>query len=121
MGRIESIARSTVQTVVHGGKGRAQSKPLAWILTFLATIFSFYELPLHKHRPDLFSNLRKKRWDLDEDGYVSSFTADEISKPEDMLNKLGDMGFSGSVGLVAVVRYSSVDADGFTTDILLYL
>lgn len=102
MGRIESIARSIVQTVVHGRKGRSRSKALAWILTLLATIFSFYELPLHKHRADLFSDLRQKYWKLDEYDYTDSFTSDEISKPEDMLIKLGDMGFSGSVNLSLV-------------------
>lgn len=97
MGRIESIARSIVQTIVHGGKRRARSRPFAWLLTLIATIFSFFELPLHKHRAELFSNLRQKYWDLDDNDYVSSFTPDEISKPEDMLDKMGDMGFSGSV------------------------
>ncbi|KAJ4394837.1 Twinfilin-1 [Gnomoniopsis smithogilvyi] len=96
MGRMESIARSIVQTIVHGAKDRSRSKPLAWILTIIATIFSFYELPLHKHRPSLFSELREKHWKLTEDDYTASFTSDEVSKPEDMLNKLGDMGFSGS-------------------------
>lgn len=98
MGRIESIARSIVQTVVHRAKSRSRSRPLAWILTILATIFSLYELPLHKHRANLFSELREKHWHLSEDEYVASFTPDEVSKPEDMLDKLGDMGFSGSVG-----------------------
>lgn len=99
MGRIESIARSIVQTVVHGGKGRARSRPFSWLLTLIATIFSFFELPLHKHRASLFKNLRQTHWQLQESDYVASFTPDEISKPEDMLNKMGDMGFSGSVGL----------------------
>lgn len=99
MGRIESIARSIVQTVVHGKKGRARSSPLAGILTLFATVFSFYELPLHKHRADLFRNLRQNHWKLDDNDYVASFTPDEVSKREDMLNKLGDMGFSGSVHL----------------------
>lgn len=97
MGRIESIARSIVHTIVHGAKNRSRSKPLAWILTIIATIFSFYELPLHKHRPDLFKDLRERYWRLREDDYIESFTSDEVSKPEDMLDKLGDMGFSGSV------------------------
>lgn len=97
MGRIESIARSIVQTIVHGAKSRARSKPLAWILTILATIFSFYELPLHKHRAGLFKELRQKHWRLPDDDYVASFTPDEVSQPEDMLDKMGDMGFSGSV------------------------
>lgn len=96
MGRIESVACSIVQTVVHGRKGRARSKPLARILTLFATVFSFYELPLHKHRPHLFRDLRQT-WQLDENDYIASFTPDEITKPEDMLHKLGDMGFSGSV------------------------
>lgn len=98
MGRIESIARSIVQTVVHGRKGRARSKPIGWLLTLIATIFSFFELPLHKHRADLFKKLRQTYWNLDENDYVASFTPDEVSNPEDMLNKMGDMGFSGSVG-----------------------
>lgn len=99
MARMEFIARSIVQTIVHGAKNRSRSKPLAWILTVLATVFSIYELPLHKHRPDLFKKLREENWKLTEDDYIASFTSDEVSRPEDMLDKLGDMGFSGSVSI----------------------
>lgn len=97
MGRIEAIARSIVQTVVKGAKKRSRS-PIAVILGFFSTIFSFYELPLHKHRPQVFSDLRQKHWHLDDEDYAASFRAEEGGRPEDALTTMGDLGFSGSVG-----------------------
>lgn len=96
MGRLQAIARSIVQAIVNGTKKRRNS-PLALIFTLLSTIFSFYELPLHRHRPDVFGELRQDYWDVREDDYVASFRADEGEKPEGVLNTMGDMGFSGSV------------------------
>lgn len=96
MGRIEAIARSVVRVIVNGAKRRSRS-PLTFILALISTIFSFYELPLHKHRADVFGDLREKHWKLQEDDYVASFRAEEGGKPEDALRPIGDLGLSGSV------------------------
>lgn len=96
MGRVEAIARSIVLAIVRGAKKRARS-PIAVILTLISTIFSLYQLPLHRHRPHIFGELRQKHWNLSEDRYVASFTPEDGGKPEDMLSTMGDMGFSGSV------------------------
>lgn len=98
MGRIEAIARSIVLLMIEGAKKRSRS-PIAWILALISTIFSFYQLPLHKHRPQVFQDLRQKHWDLDEDDYVASFRAEDGQKPEEALKAMGDMGFSGSVSV----------------------
>lgn len=95
MGRIEAVARSIVRAIVGGAKKRSRS-PITFILAFFSTIFSFYELPLHKHRADVFKNLRKK-WEILEDDYLASFRAEEGDKPEDALFTMANMGFSGSV------------------------
>lgn len=97
MGRLEAIARSIVRTVVNGAKKRSRS-PIAVIIAFFSTIFSFYELPLHKHRPSVFSDLRQKYWHLNDEEYVDSFRVEEGRRPEDGLMTMGDLGFSGSVG-----------------------
>lgn len=96
MGRLEAIARSIVRTIVNGVKKRSRS-PIAFIISLFSTIFSFYELPLHKHRPAVFSELFQKYWNLDDEEYVASFRAEEGARPEDVLTSMGDMGFSGSV------------------------
>lgn len=104
MGRIEAIARSVVRVIVKGAKKRSRS-PLAFILALLSTIFSFYELPLHKHRPGVFGDLREKHWKVDEDDYVNSFRADEGGKQEDALSPIGDLGLSGSVSITTTWRF----------------
>lgn len=101
MGRIEAIARSIVRVIVGGAKKRSRS-PIAFILAFFSTIFSFYELPLHKHRADVFGHLREK-WEVLEDEYVASFRAEEGDKPEDVLFTMANMGFSGSVSTRAAM------------------
>lgn len=103
MGRLEAIARSVVRAIVNDAKKRSRS-PIALILALISTVFSFYQLPLHKHRDNVFADLRQKNWSLDEDDYVASFRADEGGKPEDVLSPMGDMGFSGSVSSAALVR-----------------
>ncbi|ROV96578.1 hypothetical protein VMCG_07783 [Cytospora schulzeri] len=95
MGRLQAIARSIVRAVIKGVKKRSRS-PITFIIGLFSTIFSFYELPLHKHRHDVFSELCQKYWNLDEEEYVASFRAEEGNKPEDALTTMGDMGFSGS-------------------------
>lgn len=96
MGRLEAIARSVVRAIVGGAKKRSRS-PIAFILALVSTIFSLYQLPLHKHRAIVFEDLRQKHWKLDEDDYLASFRPREDGKPEDVLSAMGDMGFSGSV------------------------
>lgn len=96
MGRLQAVARSIVRAVVKGVKKRSRS-PIAFILGLFSTLFSFYELPLHKHRPDVFSQMCQKYWDLEDEEYVASFRAEEDAEPEDALTTMGDMGFSGSV------------------------
>lgn len=96
MGRLEAIARSIVLTIINGAKKRSRS-PIAIILSLISTIFSFYQLPLHKHRPEVFANLRRQSWEVGEDEYLASFRAEDGGKPEDALAPMGDMGFSGSV------------------------
>lgn len=100
MSRIEAIARSVVRAIVNGAKKRSRS-PFAFILVLVSTIFSFYELPLHKHRADVFGNLRQSHWNVNEDDYVASFRAEEGGKPEDVLSPIGDLGLSGSVSTEA--------------------
>lgn len=96
MGRIEAIARSIVQTILNGAKKRSRS-PVAYILTLISTIFSFYQLPLHKHRPEVFTNLRQQHWKVEDEEYLASFRVEDGGKPEDALRPMADMGFSGSV------------------------
>lgn len=96
MGRLQAIARSIVRAVIKDVKKRSRS-PIAFILGLLSTIFSFYELPLHKHRPEVFSELCQKYWNLDDEEYVASFRGEEGARPEDALMTMGDLGFSGSV------------------------
>lgn len=96
MGRLEAIARSVVRAIVDGAKKRSRS-PIVFILALISTIFSLYELPLHKHRANVFEDLRQKYWKLDEDDYIASFQPGEDGKLEDVLSAMGDMGFSGSV------------------------
>lgn len=107
MGRLEAIARSVVRAIVDGAKKRSRS-PIALILALISTIFSLYQLPLHKHRANIFEDLRQKHWDLDEDEYIASFRPEEGGKLEDVLSPMGDMGFSGSVSsnfsLVSLVQ-----------------
>lgn len=107
MGRLQAIARSIVRAVIRGVKKRSRS-PIAFIIGLLSTIFSFHELPLHKHRPDLFSELCQKYWNLDEEEYVASFQAEDGAKPEDALTTMGDMGFSGSVRNPSII-YPELD------------
>lgn len=96
MGRIEAIARSIVQTVLNGAKKRSRS-PIAYILTLVSTIFSLYQLPLHKHRPEVFANLRQQHWKVEDEEYLASFRVENGGKLEDALKPMADLGFSGSV------------------------
>lgn len=96
MGRIEAIARSIVQTILNGAKKRSRS-PIAYILTLISTIFSLYQLPLHKHRPEVFASLRQQHWKVDDDEYLDSFRVQYGGKPEDALRPIANLGFSGSV------------------------
>lgn len=95
MGRLQAIARSIVRAVIKDVKKRSSS-PIAFIISLLSTIFSFYELPLHKHRPKVFSELCQKYWNIDDEEYAASFRAEEGAKPEEALMTMGDLGFSGS-------------------------
>ncbi|KUI58117.1 Phosphatidylinositol 4-phosphate 5-kinase type-1 beta [Cytospora mali] len=95
MGRQEAIARSIVRAIIKGIQKKSRS-PIAFIIGLFSAIFSFYELPLHKHRPDVFSELCRRYWNLDDEEYVASFRAAEGSRPEEALETMGDMGFSGS-------------------------
>lgn len=104
MGRLEAIARSVVLVIVNDAKKRSRS-PIACILTLISTIFSFYELPLHKHRAEVFNVLRHQSWKLEEDDYVASFRAEEGGKLEDVLSPMGDMGFSGSVSTSSAILF----------------
>lgn len=97
MGRLEAIARSIVRAIVNGPKKRSHS-PIALIIRLFSTIFSFYELPLHRHRTEVFTELCQDYWQLSDEEYVSSFRPDEGARPEDVLETMGDLGFSGSVG-----------------------
>lgn len=96
MSRLEAIARSIVKTILNGAKKRFRS-PITYILTLISTIFSFYQLPLHKHRPEVFASLRKQHWQVEEDEYLASFRVQDGGKAEDALRPMADMGFSGSV------------------------
>ncbi|KAH8788149.1 hypothetical protein F5883DRAFT_657699 [Diaporthe sp. PMI_573] len=95
MGRLEAIARSIVQTVLNGAKKGSRS-PIAYILTLVSTIFSLYQLPLHKHRPEVFEKLRQQHWKVEDEEYLASFRVEDDGKPEDALRPMADMGFSGS-------------------------
>lgn len=97
MGRQEAIARSIVRAVLGSAKNQSQS-PLTYILTLFWSLFSFYQLPLHKIRPAVFSDLRQKNWELNDEDYISAFQAEggAGTKQEDALTSIGDMGFSGS-------------------------
>lgn len=96
MGRLEAIARSIVLTIVNGAKKRSRS-PIAFLLALISTIFSLYQLPLHKHRPEVFTNLRQQHWQVEEDEYLASFRIEDGGNPGDALVPMADMGFSGSV------------------------
>jgi hypothetical protein len=98
MARDKSIARSVVRAITanEGAKIRSKS-PLAYILALFWALFSLYQLPLHKIRPKVFSDLRQKSWDVEDEEYIASFQPDEGERPENTLNPIGDMGFSGSV------------------------
>ncbi|KAJ9157267.1 Phosphatidylinositol 4-phosphate 5-kinase type-1 beta [Pleurostoma richardsiae] len=97
MARDKSIARSVVRAITanEGAKIRSKS-PLAYILALFWALFSLYQLPLHKIRPKVFSDLRQKSWDVEDEEYIASFQPHEGERPENTLNPIGDMGFSGS-------------------------
>lgn len=99
MGRQERIARSIVRAIVNaknGPKKRPRS-PLGLILTFFSTLFSLYQLALHKVRPAEFANLRRNHWHVSDDDYIESFQPSEGRNDEEEMKAIGDMGFSGSV------------------------
>lgn len=98
MGRQEYIARSVVRAITSSnGVEKRTRNPLSWILTFFSAFFSLYQLTLRKIRPADFANLRRNHWEVSDGDYFSSFQPAEGRKDEQVLNAIGDMGFSGSV------------------------
>ncbi|KAK1777570.1 hypothetical protein QBC45DRAFT_186239 [Copromyces sp. CBS 386.78] len=99
MGRSETIARSIAQAIIDTtGLTKRQcsnSNPLRLILSLFSLFFSIHHLILQKIRPADFANLRRNHWDVQDDDYYQSFHQDG-DKPEETLNSIGDMGFSGS-------------------------
>ncbi|KAL2270508.1 hypothetical protein VTJ83DRAFT_2692 [Remersonia thermophila] len=99
MGREEKIARSVVRAMTHPEDktdGKPKASRLGRILALLSTLLSLYCLVLGKLRPADFSNLRRKRWGVDDDDYVRSFQPDGGESADEPLKAIGDMGFSGS-------------------------
>mgnify|MGYP007070491195 CR=1 FL=1 len=62
----------------------------------LLAVFSIFQLPLERYQEDVFWKLRKDVWGLDEDEYRESFREGE---KRGGLKSVGDLGYSGSVGL----------------------
>jgi len=103
MGRQTAIARSVVAPLRPGGKKRPTTK-LGRILAAFAALFSLYQLPLEKFRPEVFEHLRTKCWKVDDGDYTGAFAPSqegeesaEIAGSDLALHAIGDMGFSGSV------------------------
>ncbi|KAL1864540.1 hypothetical protein VTK73DRAFT_5789 [Phialemonium thermophilum] len=94
MGRDASIARSIVIAITAGARKRGNSL-IATILNLFSVFFSLYQIHLRKISPAKFATLRRDRWNLADDSYVSSFRPSEGDQ-EPGLKPIGDMGFSGS-------------------------
>ena len=107
MGRKERIARSIAKAITHHNdlKKKTSRNPLAWILAWFSAFFSLHQLLLAKIRAADFANLRRNHWKVTDDDYADSFqpSASESGKPEEALKGIGDMGFSGSVGLPSYI------------------
>lgn len=74
-------------------------KKTAWG-KFIA-FFTFRRIKLIRHERRLFAKLRQEVWDFDEDVYQSSFHTTSGQPP---LKMIGDLGYSGSVNRLAVIR-----------------
>lgn len=74
-------------------------KKTAWgqVIAF----FTFRRIKLIRHERHLFAKLRQEVWNFDEDEYQSSFHTTSGQPP---LKMIGDLGYSGSVNLVADIN-----------------
>ena len=63
----------------------------------ILAFFCLFYIRLIRYKDDLFRHLRNEIWDIDEEEYLACFKAD--NKKTLPLKPMGDLGFSGSVGL----------------------
>ena len=107
MGRQKSIARSVAAPLRPGGNKRRPSR-IGRILAAFAALFSLYQLPLEKVRPEVFEHLRRNCWQVDDGDYAAAFEPsgeDEDGEgSETALHSIGDMGFSGSVRVLGISK-----------------
>ena len=102
MARQKSIARSIVSPLRRGGKKRPPTK-IGRILAAFSALFSLYQLPLEKVRPEVFEHLRNTCWEVNDEDYTASFEPSRDAEGKrggektPALHSIGDMGFSGSV------------------------
>lgn len=99
MARNTIIARCIVQAILAEGKEHQRRSFLARILAWIITFFSIYRVPLQRFKRALFADLRKKAWLIQESAYAGSFTAHDGAEDDEALQKMGTMGFSGSVSV----------------------
>jgi hypothetical protein len=100
MGRQKSIARSTAAPL--SGSNKLPHTKLGRLLAAFSALFSLYQLPLDKIRPDVFEKLRTDCWLVKDEDYAAAFRPDSEGNAQ-ALHPIGDMGFSGSVSCPVLI------------------
>ncbi|KAG8622759.1 hypothetical protein KVT40_009270 [Elsinoe batatas] len=96
MARQKSIARCIVRGVTREETSQATKRSaLGRTLAAFAALFALYQVPLEKHKPEVFTKLRQDVWMIDEADYLDSFVT-KGKKDGAALHTMGDMGYSGS-------------------------
>jgi hypothetical protein len=96
MGRRDTlISNSILRAIFHTNQDKKS------ILGRILAFFGFFQLTLIRYKNELFNKLRDEVWELDEDEYRESFRS---GNKKASLKAVGDLGYSGSVGLPASIQ-----------------
>jgi hypothetical protein len=90
MGRRDNlISKSILQAIFRDRKPSKRT-----ILGRIFAFFTVFQLHLARYKDELFTRLRDKIWEMDEDEYRESFRGQDV---KGKLKSVGDLGYSGSV------------------------
>lgn len=94
--RRESALTKSIQSGLLRDPDRFKKTPWGRFLAF----FTLRRIKLVRYEKHLFAKLRQEVWKFDEDEYQASFHTTSGQPP---LKSMGDLGYSGSVGMTSIV------------------
>jgi len=95
MGRRETLISNSILHAIFQDRDDDKKTLLRRILAF----FSIFQLTLSRYKAGLFRKLRTEAWQIDEEEYTEWYKG---SGEQAALKAVGDLGYSGSVGLLLI-------------------